>query len=127
MRVVDTSAWIEWVIGSASGRQIVPLLPSAGDWLVPTIVQYELAKWEMRQSADPEHALELVAFSRGCVVVPLSTALAVEASSVASRHKLAAADAIVYATARQFDAALLTCDAHFRDLPGVIYIEKSVP
>jgi predicted nucleic acid-binding protein len=125
MRVVDTSAWVEWAIGSEVGRQIVPLLPDAAQWLVPTIIQYELAKWEMRVAADPEHALELVAFSRNCLVVPLTTALAVEAASVGRQHQLAAADSIVYATARRFDADVLTCDAHFRRLPGVIYFEKS--
>jgi predicted nucleic acid-binding protein len=124
MRVVDTSAWIEWAIGSAIGRQILPLLPDAEDWLVPTIVQYELAKWEMRVSADPEDALEVVAFSRTCIVIPLTTALAVEASALGRQHRLATADAIVYATARQFDADLLTCDAHFEGLPAVIYLAK---
>jgi predicted nucleic acid-binding protein len=39
-------------------------------------------------------------------------------------HKLATADAIVYATARLRDAELLTCDRHFEALPDVIYLPK---
>jgi predicted nucleic acid-binding protein len=38
---------------------------------------------------------------------------------------LATADAIVYATAREQDAELLTCDAHFTRLPDVVYFRKS--
>ena len=35
------------------------------------------------------------------------------------------AGAIVYATAVQQGAELLTCDAHFEGLPGVILVPKS--
>jgi predicted nucleic acid-binding protein len=34
-------------------------------------------------------------------------------------HKLAVGDAIIYATARQFGAELITSDPHFAGLPGV--------
>ena len=40
-------------------------------------------------------------------------------------HKLATADAIIYATAEHHDADILTCDAHFKDLDRVIYIDKA--
>lgn len=43
MRLVDTSAWIEWLIGSTIGADVAGELPDPGQWLVPTIVQLELA------------------------------------------------------------------------------------
>jgi predicted nucleic acid-binding protein len=45
---------------------------------------------------------------------------------LAREHKLATADAIIYATARLMDADLLTCDAHFDGLEGVVYLPKSL-
>ncbi len=39
-------------------------------------------------------------------------------------HKLATADAIVYATARHQGAELLTCDAHFEGLSDVALFAK---
>ncbi|MFT3975091.1 MAG: PIN domain-containing protein [Amaricoccus sp.] len=39
-------------------------------------------------------------------------------------HRLATADAIIFATARARNATLVTCDAHFDGLPGVTLIEK---
>jgi PIN domain len=39
---------------------------------------------------------------------------------------LATADAIIFATARHFGVELLTCDAHFKGLTGVVYVEKVV-
>ena len=48
MVLVDTSAWIEWLMGSATGRAVGTVMPSQDEWLVPTIVQLELAKWLTR-------------------------------------------------------------------------------
>jgi hypothetical protein len=45
MRLVDTSVWIEWLTGSPLGITLPAELPDRAQWLVPTIVQLELAKW----------------------------------------------------------------------------------
>ena len=57
MVVVDTSAWIEWLIGSATARRIEPYLPPPTDWVVPTIVQLELAKWLTREVGEERDRL----------------------------------------------------------------------
>lgn len=44
MRLVDTSAWIEWLTG-ATGERLAALIPTRDEWLVPTINQLELSKW----------------------------------------------------------------------------------
>jgi len=43
---------------------------------------------------------------------------------MAAKFKLATADAIIYASALEHGAKLLTCDAHFEGLPHVHYIKK---
>jgi predicted nucleic acid-binding protein len=91
MRVVDTSAWLEWLSGTELGRKLGAALPARQEWLLPTIVHYELAR------------------------------------HLARAHKLAMADAIIYATAIEHDADLLTCDAHFANLPSVVYFPKTFP
>lgn len=123
MRVVDTSAWIERLIDSATGRKVVHQFPAREECVVPTIVQLELAKWLARE-ADEQKADQIIAFTRRCVVVPLDTAIALRASDLCREHRLATADAIVYATTLECDADLVTCDAHFDGLPDVIFIRK---
>ncbi|MGH6877945.1 MAG: type II toxin-antitoxin system VapC family toxin [Rhizomicrobium sp.] len=123
MRVVDTSAWIEWLTGSALGTKLARELPDRAQWLVPTIVQLELARWLTREVGEDE-ADRVVAFTQKCLVVPLDTNVALLAADLCRRHKLATADAIVYATAQQWRADLLTCDGHFANLPGAIVVEK---
>ncbi|RBI69915.1 VapC toxin family PIN domain ribonuclease [Roseovarius sp. TE539] len=123
MILVDTSAWIEWLVGSPTGDKLAPQLPEQPEWLVPTMVQLELAKWVTREVGE-DKADQVIAFTQVCTVIPLDTEIALAAAEVCSAHKLATADAIILATARAQGAALLTCDAHFDGLPGVTLIEK---
>lgn len=123
MCVVDTSAWIEWLIGSPLKTQLASLMPSQANCIVPTIVQLELAKWLMREKGEAEADL-MIAYTQKCVVATLDTSIALSAANLHQQYKLATADAIVYATALHLQADLLTCDAHFKDLPQVIYLQK---
>ena len=121
--VVDTSAWIEWLIGSPTGQQVAEHLPDQADWLVPTMVQLELSKWLTREVGE-DKADQVIAFTQVCQVVPLDTEIALAAADACRVHKLASADAIIFATARAQGATLLTCDAHFEELDGVLLIRK---
>jgi len=123
MRLVDTSAWIEWLIDSDTGKAVAGALPERDQWLVPTIVQLELAKWLTREAGE-DKADQAIAFTETCAVVPLDTRLALAAAEVSGRENLATADAIIYATAQAHGADVLTCDAHFEGLPGVTLILK---
>jgi predicted nucleic acid-binding protein len=100
MRLVDTSAWIEWLTGSPVGLGLAANLPESSEWLVPTMVQLELAKWLTREAGE-DKADQVIAFTVTCAVADLDTATALSAAEFSIRHKLATADAIVYATARR--------------------------
>ena len=69
MRVVDTSAWVEWLIGSDLGEQIRQAFPAREDCIVPTIVQLELSKWLNRERHE-EQADEVIAYTQTCLVMP---------------------------------------------------------
>jgi predicted nucleic acid-binding protein len=124
MQLVDTSVWIEWLIGSPLGISLAGELPDRTQWLVPTLVQLELAKWLTREVGE-DKADRAIAFTETCVVADLDTATALSAAELSARHKLSTADAIVYATALAHSAELLTCDRHFENLPGVRFVPKS--
>jgi predicted nucleic acid-binding protein len=82
------------------------------------MVQQELMKWLTREAG------EVAGFVETCVVADLDTPTALSAAELSARHKLATADAIVYATALAHQADLLTCDRHFENLPGVRFVPK---
>lgn len=123
-RVVDTSAWIEWLDGSALGKKLGKEFPDRARCIVPTIVQLELSKWLVRELGE-DRADQVIAYTQKCVIVSLDTTIALLAADLHREHKLATADAIVYATARHVGAELLTCDAHFENLPDVEFFPKS--
>lgn len=123
MRLIDTSAWIEWLIGSPTGQLVAQYLPEQSNWLVPTMVQFELAKWLVREVGE-DKADQVIAFTQLCHIMPLDTEIALAAADACRAHKLATADAIVFSTARMHNADLITCDAHFNGLRGAMIIEK---
>ena len=125
MRVVDTSVWVEWLVGGSLGRKLAKEFPDRSECIVPTIVQLELSKWLLREAGE-EKVDQVIAYTQKCIVVPLDTRIALLAAELHRQHKLATADAIVYATAQEHGAELLTCDAHFAKLPSVVYFRKAV-
>jgi predicted nucleic acid-binding protein len=99
--VIDTSAWIEWLVGSPTADRLMQHWPVA------------------EEAAD-----QALAYLEQCRVVVLDTRIALNAAELCAAHRLAAADAIVYATALEHEATLLTCDAHFEGLAGVVFVAK---
>ena len=125
MRVVDTSAWIEWLVDTPTGPSLRAEIPAREDFVVPTIVQLELAKWMQREA--PERMDDVLAVTRDCLVVPLDTDIALRAAELGRAYGLPTADSIIYATARAAECEVVTCDAHFEGLPNVDYIPKKGP
>lgn len=122
--VVDTSAWIEWLEDSPLRAALEQVIPDKQRCVVPTIVQLELAKWLTREKGE-EQADIMIAYTQKCQVVPLDTRIALRAADIHRQYRLATADAIVYATALEFGAQLLTCDAHFEGLSNVVFFPNN--
>ena len=122
-RLFDTSAWIEIFVESALGRRLATKLPDAAECIVPTLVQLELAKWFRRERSE-EMADYVIAYTMTCEVLPLDTQLALRAADLCRLHRLTTADSVVYASALESNADLITCDAHFKGLANVMYFGK---
>jgi predicted nucleic acid-binding protein len=91
-------------------------IPPREKWLVPTIVQPELAKWLNREVGEA-NADRVAAFTGQCIAVHRDTKIALAAAKICAQHKLA--------TALLHGADLLTCDAHFEGLPNVAFVPKA--
>uniref|UniRef100_E6QX87 PIN domain-containing protein n=1 Tax=mine drainage metagenome TaxID=410659 RepID=E6QX87_9ZZZZ len=123
MHVVDTCGWIEWLTDGRLTSDFAPFLIDSANLVVPTLVQYELYKWCLRER-DEAAALTVIGITEACQVKPLDTHTALSAAEFSAVHKLAMADAIVYATAIACGGELMTSDAHFAGLPRVRYWRK---
>jgi predicted nucleic acid-binding protein len=124
MKLIDSCVWAEVLMGTPTGRFFKPLLPPVGQMLLSTMVLYELSKW-LSRNMGPQEADEVMVTLLTAHVVEPSVNIALQAAELSTMHKLHALDALIYATALEHDATLVTCDAHFRGLPHVDYTPKS--
>ena len=66
--------------------------------------------------------MEAVSALRRATIAPVDEPLALEAADLSLAHGLAMADSLVYATARRYEATLVTGDADFQGLPGAVVV-----
>jgi predicted nucleic acid-binding protein len=76
----------------------------------------------MPRDFSEDRALTAVSALRHARIVPVDESLALNAAEMALAHRLAMADALVYATARRHDATLVTTDTDFEGLPETVII-----
>jgi predicted nucleic acid-binding protein len=120
--LVDSSGWIEFFVGGPLADRHAAYFSSAKQQIItPTIVLYEVYK-KIKRERGEETALALAARLSATEVIALTETIALVAADLSLQHGLAMADAIVYATARDQEAQLITGDADLKQLPGVIYI-----
>jgi predicted nucleic acid-binding protein len=123
MRVVDSSLWIELLSKGPLFEVARDCINPVDTCVVPSMVQYEVAKWAARTLSKDE-AKSVLSYLTECHPAIMNSIVATRAAVLSTRHQLHATDAIIYTTAQILEVDLFTCDSHFRDLPGVKYFEK---
>ena len=126
MNVVDSSAWLEYLADGPNAGFFAPAIEATDELVVPSICLLEVFKRVCQQRGEGA-ALQVVALMQQGRVVDLDSALALTAARIGIDAKLALADSVVLATARQADATLWTQDADFQGLPGVKFRAKKSP
>ena len=120
--LLDSSGWIEFFTGGPLAERYAPYLASRYQLITPTIVLYEVYK-KIKRERGEETALLFAGRLSATQVVKLTESIALLAADVSLRYGLAMADAMVYATARDQEAEVVTGDADLKDLPGVVYVK----
>lgn len=121
MNVVDSSAWLAYLAGTANAEAFAPAIEATDALVVPAITLYEVFK-RVAGSRSETEALGVVAQMRLGRVVPVDATLAVDAAALSLRHRLPMADSLILATARRTGALLWTQDADFDGLADVRYL-----
>ena len=123
MTLVDSSGWIEFALDGPLARRYENYLQNLSDVLTPTIVVYEVYK-RLKRDASEAAADAVIAKMGKTHVISLDDQLALLAAESSLTHGLPMAGAVVYATAQRYGATLVTSDADFKDLPGVVVLKK---
>ena len=119
--LVDSSGWLEYLTQDVNALAFAPYLEGTRPLLVPTIVLYEVKK-KILQIGSKVEADRFVSQALRRQIIPLDEMLALAAAEASIAHQLAMADAIIYTTARAFEAELVTSDQAFAGLSGVTVI-----
>ena len=91
--------------------------------LVPAIALFEVHR-VLSRSVDAGLVNRCLDVMRQGRVLDFTDARAIAAAHIAARHKLAMADAAMYAMAREFEATFWTQDVDYQGLGGVRYQPK---
>ncbi|MDO9142991.1 type II toxin-antitoxin system VapC family toxin [Rhodoferax sp.] len=123
MNVVDSSGWIEFFLAGANGPKFKPVIEQRNTLLVPVIALFEVHKVLSRKvPADAvTQCLDVMRLGR---VLDITDRRAVAAASVAVKHRLAMADAMMYSLALELGATFWTQDVDYQGLPGVNFFAK---
>lgn len=120
--VVDSSVWLEFFFQTSKKEKFSSAILSKEIILVPALVLFEVYK-KIKRSLSEAEALLAIAQMKKEKVIALDEELALLAADLAIENKLGMADAIVYATARRYQAQLITADNDFRGLPQVTILD----
>ena len=119
--VVDSSGWIEFFVGGPNSKHFETAIQDVENLIVPSITIAEVYRWVMREASATD-ALTIAASMKQARVVPYGERLAIMAAEISHKHQLRLADGIIYATARDAAAELLTQDADLEGFEGVRYV-----
>jgi predicted nucleic acid-binding protein len=129
--VIDTYAWVEYLIGSEQGRRAKEFIEGK-DASTPSVVLAELSRWYLREveegrRSDAEMREHLGFVASATSIVPLDGKLAREAGETDFVMKKRAkgwplADSMIYAAAKARGALVVSGDPHFKSLDNVEFI-----
>jgi predicted nucleic acid-binding protein len=125
MNIVDSSLWLEYLMGTETGDKAAMIIENPADLVVPTITLYEVYK-KLLAEKDKEYALDVISYMQTGTVIELSADLSLSAAHLSQQHGMPMADSIIYATALHYSATVYSCDKHFKDIPDIRYFSKTL-
>jgi predicted nucleic acid-binding protein len=123
MNIVDSSGWLEYFAEGENADFFAPVIEDIGNLIVPVVSVYEVFKRILLVQGIEMAELRIADLYKG-QQMDLTAPLALSAAQISVEYKLPMADSLILATARAYDATLWTQDEHFKDIPGVKFIEK---
>ncbi len=123
MNIIDSSGWLEYFAEGENADFFAPAIEDIENLMVPVINIYEVFKRLLQSRGLDVAEIRIADLYKG-QQVDLTAPLALSAAQISVEYKLPMADSLILATARAYDATLWTQDEHFKDIPGVKFVEK---
>jgi len=123
--LIDSYGWIEYFGEGPLADRYAPFVEKADEkeTVTPTIVIYEVYR-KIKSVRGEEKALEAYAQMSRTKIVDLTSSLCLEAADISMNSNLGMADAIIAATAKAFNAQIVTSDEHLKKIDGVKFLSE---
>ena len=125
--MLDSSAWIEYIIGSSKGEEVFEILKQNQDEIYSlSLIFAEVVSKFKREKEDFNLAFRII--SSNSKVLEVSPEIAKEAGLLHAEMKkkkrdFGLIDAIIWVVAKKLNAKLVTCDFHFRAFKNVVLLK----
>ena len=125
MILIDSYGWIEYFGEGPLADNYAAFIEKADNkgTVTPTIIIYEVYK-RIKSLRGEEKALEAFAQMSRTKIVDLTSSLCLDAADISMNLNLGMADSIIVATAKAYDAQIVTSDKHLRKVEKVKFIDK---
>jgi len=123
--LIDSYGWIEYFANGPLAENYAPFIEEANseNTVTPTIVIYEVYK-RIKSVKDEQKALEAYAQMSRAKIVELTSLISLKAADISIALDLGMADSIVVATAKAYNAEIVTSDEHLKGLEKGKFITK---
>ena len=121
MKLLDTSAWVEYFKGSEKGVVVKQIL-EVSEVYVSALTLAEISRWVYENGGDVLFAIENI--KKNAVVLPLEDSILVESGIQyvnlrKIKKKISMIDVIIYVTSAVHGLVLVPGDSDFKGLMGV--------
>jgi len=123
--LIDSYGWIEYFANGPLAESYATFIEEANaeNTITPTVVIYEVYK-RIKSVKGEQKALEAYAQMSQTKIVELTSPISLKAADISITLDLGMADSIVVATAKAYNAEIVTSDEHLKSLEGVKFINK---
>ena len=123
MILIDSYGWIEYFAEGPLADEYAPFIEkvTAENAVTPTIVIYEVYR-KIKGLKGEEKTLEAYAQISRTKIVELTPHLSLEAADISLKLGLGMADSIIVATAKAYNAQIITSDKHLKGIENVRFI-----
>ena len=125
MILIDSYGWIEYFGEGPLADSYAAFVEKADEkgTVTPTIVIYEVYR-KIKGVRGEEKALEAYAQMSLTKIVDLTSSLCLEAADISMDLNLGMADSMIVATAKAYNAQIITSDEHLKKVDKVKFINK---
>ncbi|RLF42935.1 MAG: hypothetical protein DRN29_10775 [Thermoplasmata archaeon] len=118
-KLLDSSAWLSYFFGQS--KEIRKIVESEELLYTSVISLFEIKRKFLREGIDGEELLNFI--KERSIIVELNEKIAEEAAEISFKKRLHAIDSLIYTSAKDINAILVTGDKDFEGIDNVIIIK----